>query len=100
MIRFGYNRKWIPRTFPASCKRHYTERTHIVTTAHNGNERCNTIALQADWTDIGVCFFSGEIYVDAFVSITGLLDQPGQIAVSIWSDDEIDELFFIEQGLF
>src|SRR5690606_17059965 len=71
IFTFCHDAFCIPATLPASGKRHYAKRTHIITSPHNAYKCGYAVAVEAYRCDICISFFSAEQYIDCFLPAFG-----------------------------
>ena len=76
---------------------HHTERTHVVTTPHDADERRHAAFVQSDRADLCVGLLAGEQDVDGFLASFHLIHQIGEVAVGIRAHHQIHELLLLQQ---
>ena len=92
-----YDGLWVSRTLASTGKRHYTEGTHVITTTSDGNKGTYAISAQANRFNIVVSLFLAQDYIDRLTTAIELLQKIREIAVGIWSYDQVNQFFFFQQ---
>src|SRR5690606_19507167 len=87
-----------PAALPSARKRHHAERAHVVAPAHDRDECRDPVRIVPDGRDVRICLLPGKLYVHrGLAGFFSFVEEPGQISISIGPDDEIDELFLVQQ---